>query len=154
MGKIQADSEYAFSVQQLIDGDCWFCDQNYGAAPGSNKNFVITTGDTPLLVRVFISTTDEPVRTNVHEDYEFHGGTPNTAINLSRRSSKTTPVIFTRDTLVDDWGTKIHVGCTTVGESPDPFIEMILKANTNYIFETKNKGAGPTTIYTRACWCE
>lgn len=154
MAKLIANSEYAFSLQELIDGDCWYADELFPAAAGTQKAMWLETGAQGVLFRAFVSTSAENVKIDIYEDGAVTGGTPITEFNFNRRSSATTAVTCQRDGTAAPFGDNILTTGMTTGRSPNPVIELYLKPNTMYCLNAKNEGAGVTLIYTRFCWCE
>jgi len=154
MGRLIAGSEYSFTLQELIDGDTWFIDNSWNADVGTSKAMWIQTGAQGILFRAFVSSTAAPLRVRFYEDGSVTGGVPIDEHNFNRRSSNTTEVTCQRDGTADPWGDLILTMAQTLGESPDPVVELWLKPNTLYGIDVKNEGAVATTIYTRFCWCE
>lgn len=153
MSKIIANSEYAFSIQILFDGDVWSAYSEFrDVAPAGVEYAWIATGDVPVLFRGFVDTLSEPVEICFYENAVSDAPDAVVPYALKRNTSDTTDVTVEDGGTITDPGDALVVGCVTVGASPDPLVEFYLEANTQYLMTVRNVGAANTDIYTRFFW--
>lgn len=164
----------AFTVQSFVEANCKngsqfeFTTYNSLVTVGQTRDFVVTTGAKPVLLknRIFTFTGSE-LTTTIYRSPTFSGGTIVPYYNLSDINPMVGGVTIRATPTVTAVGTQVGSSFTLLGnilqtgqaiittqaENNVPGFECVLRPNTTYLFRTVNTGTD-TKIFTKSTWYE
>jgi hypothetical protein len=164
----------AFTVQSFVEANCKngsqfeFTTYNSLVTAGQTRDFVVTTGAKPVLLknRIFTFTGSE-LTTTIYRSPTFSGGTIVPYYNLSDINPMVGGVTIRATPTITAVGTQVGSSFTLLGNIPQtgqaiittqaennvPGLERVLRPNTTYLFRTVNTGTD-TKIFSKSTWYE
>lgn len=156
-----------YTVEQTHDGRFFFTNFYVAAlASGANLDMLVVTGATTVPHIAVMCDIGAAATLSVYEGVTTSSdGTPLTAFNANRQSTKITTASVTQTPTVTGTGTALLLnhyipGGTTgnsIGGSSSDFArvtELLLKTSTKYLFRMTNLGAGATGASMQLGWFE
>ena len=165
----------ALTVQSYIESNCKNGAQyelttyTAGVASGAIRDFIIITGDKPVLLknRLF-QFTGERITTSVFRGPTYTGGTPIAYYNLNDINPVAGTIQVLGTPTVTSVGTQVSPTTDILGNLPQGGqsftateaesgvvgLERIFRPNTTYLFRTINNSAAAINISSRSTWYE